>query len=486
MRILVIQLARLGDIYMTWPVMRALKRTHPQAEIHLLTRSRFQAAVEGLQEVDHHHQLNVAGLLEPLLMEENLEASLGLLQKKIHTLRGYKFDKIINLSFSPVSSYLTNALTTEGAEVRGYSRHPDGTLHICDENSGYFYSQVGVASANRVHITDLFAAIADVDYTVEDWRGPQLEVGSAHVLPEKYAVLHVGASEGHKAPSVEELSEAIRAYAGIRPDGAVVLVGAENEETIAAGVQENVSKGNILNLVGKTKLVETFALLQDAEVLIGGDSAPLHMAALTDTCTLNLNKGQVNFYETGPKAGNAGVLLLEKAQNLRADLEASLRYLLEGVETKPDALVTRSYESIESFAAVEKQSFEWGLLKAIYLRQPFPVIDSMEVLKGAMELANINAFAIEQIQLIPEQGLQLIGPLLDSAEDVIQKISRLVPELSPMINWYNAEKVRIGPGSTEDICAATLHVHLRMAHLLEAYVPNETLMQREEVLDGTL
>lgn len=486
MRILVIQLARLGDIYMTWPVMRALKRTHPHAELHLLTRSRFQAAVEGLQEVDCHHQLNVAGLLEPLLIEKNLESSLGLLQKKIHALRSYKFDKIINLSFSPASSYLTNALANAETEVRGYSRHSDGTLRICDENSGYFYSQVGVSSSNRVHVSDLFAAVADVDYTVEDWRGPHLEVTSQHVLPEKYAVLHVGASEGHKAPSVEELSKAVQAYSEIRPEGAMVLVGSVEEQVIAEELQQVVSAKNILNLVGQTKLVETFALLQEAEVLIGGDSAPLHMAALTDTCTLNLNKGHVNFYETGPKAGQAGVLMLPLSKNLSEDLRASLAFLLDGHSTKPMSLIARSYESIESFESVEAQKFQWELTKAIYLGQSFPIIDSIEVLQGAIELANINAFAIEQIQMIPEKGLQLIGPLLDSAEDVIQKISRLVPELSPMINWYNAEKVRIGPGSTEDVCTATLHVHLRMARLLEAYVPNETQIQREEVFDGTL
>lgn len=486
MRILVIQLARLGDIYMTWPVVRALKRTHPQAEIHLLTRNRFQAAVEGLQEVDQHHQLNVAGLLEPLLIDENLESSLRLLQKKIHGLRGNRFDKIINLSFSPVSSYLTNAISTENTEVRGYSRHQDGTLKICDENSGYFYSQVGASGANRVHITDLFAAVADVDYAVEDWCGPNLEVASSHVLPEKYAVLHVGASEGHKAPSVEELLEVIHAYSEVRPEGAIVLVGAEDEKSIAEELVQIRSSLTLRNLVGQTKLIETFALLQDAEILIGGDSAPLHMAALTDTCTLNLNKGRINFYETGPKAGKAGVLLMEKSEDLRADLRDSLAFLLLEEPSKPFWLILRSYESIESFASLETHKFEWDLIKAIYLSQPFPVIDSMEVLKGAIELANINTFAIEQIQSIPEKGLQLIGPLLDSAEDVIQKISRLVPELSPMVNWYNAEKVRIGPGSTEEICAATLHVHLRMARLLEAYVPNEAQVQREEVFDGTL
>ncbi len=32
---------------MSWPALRALRRLHPEAEIHLLTRPRFEGAVEG-------------------------------------------------------------------------------------------------------------------------------------------------------------------------------------------------------------------------------------------------------------------------------------------------------------------------------------------------------------------------------------------------------------------------------------------------------
>ncbi len=35
MKILVLQLARLGDIYMSWPMIRAVKRKYPNAEIDI-------------------------------------------------------------------------------------------------------------------------------------------------------------------------------------------------------------------------------------------------------------------------------------------------------------------------------------------------------------------------------------------------------------------------------------------------------------------
>ena len=69
MKILVIQIARLGDILMTWPAMRALRRAHPQAEIHLLVRPRFEAATRGLECVDRVIAMPSLEILEPLARE---------------------------------------------------------------------------------------------------------------------------------------------------------------------------------------------------------------------------------------------------------------------------------------------------------------------------------------------------------------------------------------------------------------------------------
>ena len=41
MKILCIQLARFGDVYQTWPVMRALRRNNENAEIDILVREKF-------------------------------------------------------------------------------------------------------------------------------------------------------------------------------------------------------------------------------------------------------------------------------------------------------------------------------------------------------------------------------------------------------------------------------------------------------------
>jgi ADP-heptose:LPS heptosyltransferase len=48
------------------------------------------------------------------------------------------------------------------------------------------------------------------------------------------------------------------------------------------------SRGKIINWTGQTSLLETLALLQHMDVLVGADSGPLHMAAAVGTPVIAL------------------------------------------------------------------------------------------------------------------------------------------------------------------------------------------------------
>ena len=99
MKILIIQLARLGDIYLTWPAIRAMKRKNPQAEIHVLSRPRFQMAYQGLSEVTKIHELPSKDILGPILGNQfNLPESVAALDRSMTSLKSEGFDRIYNFS----------------------------------------------------------------------------------------------------------------------------------------------------------------------------------------------------------------------------------------------------------------------------------------------------------------------------------------------------------------------------------------------------
>ena len=201
MKILILQLARLGDIYQTWPVLRALKRSHPGAQIHFLTRSTFAPAAPGKDVIDHHWMLDSKDILLPLIDEKpDIKTSLRRLSSMTMALRMEEYQMIVNLSFSPFSSCLAKELQTPGCEIKGYTRTDDDFLSIPDDGSAYFYAQAGIGRANRIHVTDLFAFIAGVELTDADWIMPEADhlLSKSAVVREagqNPIVIHVGASD---------------------------------------------------------------------------------------------------------------------------------------------------------------------------------------------------------------------------------------------------------------------------------------------------
>lgn len=486
MKILIQQLARLGDIYISWPAVRALRRQYPDAEIHFLTRPRFEGAVQGLTAIDRHISLPSGSILEPLVQENpDIDGALAKLESFIAPLKAENYDWIINLTFSPFSSYLTHALSTANTKVSGYSRFDDGYFRPSDEMSSYFYAQVGIGKANRVHLADIFASMLNLEYIEADWATAE-GITSDIQLPEGYMVVHVGASERQKSLSSFTWASALNAIAAERPGTAVALIGANSEVIQAQEIIDQCKDLRFFNYVGKTQISDLFAIIQKADLLLGCDSAPIHVASLTDTPTLNISVGSVNFWETGPKASLAFILRAEQeTAQLGEKIGSVVNQLLSGVVDQD--LIVRS-SGLASYAKEDEtaaEAFQWNLVQAIYLGMPHPMADRVEIVQAALKLNEVNSFIMDQIALIPSVGLERVAPLIEQGEEIIKTVSRIVPEMSPLINWYHAEKVRIAPGSQEEIRSATLQVHQAFAQQLQVYIPQEEV-QIEEAKDGTL
>ncbi len=484
MKILVLQLARLGDIYMTWPALRALRRLNPSAEIHLLTRPRFEAAVKGLDAISKHITLPVSHILEPMVTNtDNSADSLKRLDVLLDSLKAERYDKIINLTFSPFSSYLTHYLTGLNTKVLGYTRHADGYLNFADEVSAFFYAQVGIDRPNRVHVADIFASMLGVEFTESDWRAPVIT--AAIKLPENYVVVHVGASEAQKTVSTEKWVRFLTYFTERKPNVPVVLIGAHSERHIAQTILAKVRSNQLVDLVGQTQVQELFPIIQNAMMLVGCDSAPIHIASLTDTATLNISIGRVNFWETGPKATHSFIYRADSSEALVAQRVGEiLALLLEG--TMAPELITRATGLI-SFAKeeTEAESFQWRLASALYLGTDFPVSENIHFYEAVIKLDDVNNFALEQLNLHQTKGAK-VGEYLNRADEIIQSISQLVADVRPIISWYQAEKIRISPGGSEDVLHATMTVHKALAQILQVYIPQDEQKLNEGVEHGAL
>lgn len=484
MKILIIQLARLGDILLTWPQIRALKKEYPSAQIDILVRPKFKMATQCLKEINKIIEFPIESVFEPLFQEPlRIEQSLGILNKIIEELKSEDYQWIINSTLSPASSYLLSEIKSDKTKVTGYSRTSDGFLSIHDDVSSYMYAQMGIERNNRIHLGDLFVLMVGIQPNLDFWH---TEVSEASpTLLTQYVVLHVGASREDKKYSPFKWRTFITHFQKMS-DLPVLLIGTKDESNDAQFIALGFETNKVHDLTGKLEFQNLFPLIKNAKLYIGCDSAPLHIASLVGTPSLNISFSSVNFWETGPKSLKSRVLYAETEADLPSEkvaLEAIS--ILDGTPVKTDTIYT--INDIPSFhAPIDTHGLDWtwNLIKSIYMNGEKPQFEHSTRKQGLKNLFDVNSVIMEQLEVIKRTGkVTLVSAIIERCEEVIETVGQLVPELCPLIRWYQTQKSNIGPKTPTLVLEETFNVHRDFGQILEYWltdsiikeIPNETV-----------
>lgn len=484
MKILVLQLARLGDIYLTWPTLRALHRLHPEAELHVVVRERFAAALEGLKLPLQIHILKTKEILGPVLTDENLDTALERIEIFSENLRREEFDEIINLSFSPFSSYLAEACRSEITVVRGYCRQSDGYLAIPDDSSAYFYAQVGVKNWNRYHLGEIFAAVSGRDLERSDWAPAQESANSLRAqLPSNYCVVQVSTSQAEKSyPDYkwrQVLSKAVR-----RSNLNFVLVGGAEDEDTARRVAAGLPEDRVFNLVGLTRVVDLFEIIQNSEAVLACDSVSVHVASLCSKPVFNLSFSSVNFWETGPRSLNSRILWAPHPDVL--DSERVVKEFLRWTDgqTAESPVIDRISEELIGFEPKGFQSsdFAWQLIEALYTGAAFPPCRNPDTVLGFQRLGELACLALDQLERIEQDPKDKVShQILTHIDEILVQLHKMVPELRPVVAWFETERLRMGPSGLTQVLQRTRQLFEKLALICEVYVPLPIQTSTEEV-----
>lgn len=474
MKILVIQLARLGDILMTWPQVRALKELHPEAQIDMLVRPKFKVATKGLTQLNKVIEFPIANIFEPLFDEPiRLSDSLETIEDSIEELKAEKYDWIVNSTLSPASSYLTQALQTPETTVIGYTRTSDGFLAIPDDVSAYIYAQVGIDRDNRVHLSDLFTLMVGAQPSPEHWK---TEVTQPSPVPfENYIVLHVGASRQDKKLSAFKWRTFITHFHKIN-DTPIVLIGSEEESKDSSFISLGFETSKVLDLTGKVSFEDLFPLIKNAKVYLGCDSAPLHIASLVETPSLNISFITVNFWETGPKAPKSRVLFAATEADIPSEhIAVELLQIMNGEDAKAESIVVQNCSpSYRAPKNTRNSDWVWTYIKALYMGQDWPPIEKSTHRQGIKNLYDVNQLIIDQLQTIRRtKNIEAVSGIVARCEEVIDSIGTLVPDLTPLIRWYQTQKAMIGPGTPTQILEATEKVHIDLDSIIQFWISTD-------------
>lgn len=459
MRTLVLQLARFGDIYQTWPTLSAIQRAHPGSELHVLVRQRFAGALKGFGDIVVH-TLPTLNILESVYNDGEEGPALARLDEFLEPLHALGFDQIVNLSFSPVSSYLTDILASEKCEVRGYTRHADGYLNIPDDASAYFYAQAEIGGFNRFHITQIFASVAGVDLRQEDFQ-------FVHRAKKNQIVVHMGASQVARVYPAEKWVRALKMVA--QSPYEIYLVGGPDEHNLAETVRQRIGAPNVTNLAGQTDWSALIELIADSKLFIGCDSGPAQIPGLTQTPVLHLTSDTANFWTTGPTSGGSRVIYEKNLSQIEPHRIAHEAIgMLRGQEpTQPCAIRADALGEYQ-LHDLEFDDFSWNLIRALYTGAEYPRTENESDLLAIQRLFEVGELALAQIDdWRNPRGVDQRAEILAQVDLMISEIGKLNPRINPLVQWFETERLRIAPH--EDVLKRTRQLFIDLMTISAVY-----------------
>lgn len=281
---LIIQLARFGDLMQTVPIVAASRALNPQPEIHLLvTHDLFDLAgtIEGVHRVwgSERHKW--------LAAMHNPSASLidwaELVKELVEPLSREKFDRVINITHTPESAYISSLI--DGGDVSGLYGVRDRILAV-GQWENYFQEILSNRTKNTINLVDIHLRIAGIPPTGSNGRlninndlGRRFrELIDSEVEPgQPVFALQLGTNSQLRRWRVDKFAAVVDLT--VRKTGALaVLLGSSAEAELAEAFQ-SFSESRVLNLIGRTSLVELAAVLQSCRLLFGSDTGTIHLAA---------------------------------------------------------------------------------------------------------------------------------------------------------------------------------------------------------------
>lgn len=321
-RTLVIQLARLGDLVQTMPMIAALRKQYPRETIDLLCPEPLRdlgTLIPGLDRVMgwngaqwHRWAEQAKQGIQPEQLRE--------IEDELAAICPVRYDRAFVLNqhtraivagallaqscISPLSQGpLSEQLTPWAAYVRDIARtRRPNRIHLSDAFCG-MCGLVPPGTPSRC-LTPLVAQSRHIEQ-IGKGGGPWIGV-------------IVGAGDTSRVIPVEVWRCLIVQFLSLIPRGRVVLLGQGAECDRAQEIQRPLPPsilGRIWDVTGRTTIHELAQTLSRCHRVIGSDTGPLHLAAAVGTPVIGWYFAHARVHETGPYGPNHRIWQAQGVEN---------------------------------------------------------------------------------------------------------------------------------------------------------------------------
>jgi len=303
MKILLIQLRRLGDLILTTPAISALREHLPAAQIALAVPGESAPLLPAIQ-----------GLRQTFLTKRGVRDLSAWME-----IRRAGFDCVVDFTRNDRSAWLT---FLSGAPQRIVSDR----LKIKSKIRLRFYNEFVDCAMKQMHTADYYLALLQplgISATAND---PLLELPAAaqqhassviadQIRHQPFVIFHPGSARVEKFWEPERWADIIE-FAAKELDLFPVLSGGstELERAHLTAIREKLHT-TVLDLSGQLDLLSLAALIEYARLLVTVDSAPMHLASAAGTPQVILF-GPTNPFHWRPRKSPAAILFGESPEPL--------------------------------------------------------------------------------------------------------------------------------------------------------------------------
>ncbi len=280
-RFLVVQIAGIGDLILATPALDALRERFPKCTLDVVTSPPAVSILQGHKSVDSVCSFDINRF-------RNFPTSLTLrnliqLVQEIKPFRAKNYNALISLNkIASKRGSLTLGLFFLGLNIPLWiGRNTDGLAPYFDRDYKYNSLDPVAEAIHRLRTVALLGA--DPSPRPASLHITQEELGEAKRMLEADKIwigIHPGSNRPARCLPVEKFAE-LAARLVKRGFGVVIFGGAA--ETGLAQVIIKKAGDTVLNLVGKTSLRMSAALMTCLKVFICNNSGPMHLAAAMGT-----------------------------------------------------------------------------------------------------------------------------------------------------------------------------------------------------------
>lgn len=247
-KFLIIRFSSIGDIVLTTPVIRCLKKQYPESEIHYLTKKSFSSVIASNPHVDKVYSIE----------KEVKEIA--------NELKSENYDFIIDLHKN-IRSKQTKAIVKS-----------DSSSFSKLNWEKWLLTNFKIDKMPDVHIVDRYLETLTKLNVVNDKEGLDFFINPKNEVNElpfpQFVALVIGTAHETKAMTITKMVEVVNAI-----DSNFVLIGGPGEKEKAEEVIRKSNNSKLYNACGGFNIEQSASLLNQSDCVITPDTGMMHIAS---------------------------------------------------------------------------------------------------------------------------------------------------------------------------------------------------------------